>query len=166
MIPLTPTPSPTFTVTPTQALILFVEPTATLTPLPGGRIVTLNPARSDAGWVVSQEEQQNYALQPNHFGDSFLYAGTAEQRVYYAAFQFNLDQIPRGSRLLAAELRLTGLRADQLAADGQGEWQVQLLSSASDDHWSSHSYSQIAQAGVGSTLSPVLRQTDLGVEQE
>ena len=167
VIPLTPTPSITPPPTATlEQILTFVEPTATMTPVPGGRILVLTPAPQAVGWVVSDAGDQADNLTPNQFGDLFLYAGIANGRIYHAAFQFSLDQIPRGSQIHAASLHLAGLRSDQLSSSGEGEWQVQMLATASDYHWRDQGYQQLNQADVWTTLEPVLTQAELGIDRE
>lgn len=142
----------------------FSEPTPTPTPIPGGRSLVLASSPGDTGWVVSEDESIFTDYDPqNHFGDSFLYAGILDGKVYHAAFQFDLRQIPRGTEIYGASLRLTGLRDDQLQE--AGEWQVQFLSSEIDPRWRYHNYQQISQADEASTLAPILSPDQLGEGQ-
>lgn len=160
-IPLSPTPTttPILADAPTAQAIpfSFLEPTATLTPVPEGRVMVLTPAAGDAGWVAGDDAGN--AL-PNHFGDSFLYAGILNGKVHHAAIQFDLAQIPRGTKIYAASLRLTGLRADQLGQGGQ--WRLRLLASEIDYHWRSHNYQQIHHAATWATIEPSLTPAQLG----
>jgi hypothetical protein len=165
---LSPTPSATPKAGATKGINspAFLEPTAAPTPVPGGRLLVLTPAAPDAGWVVSDDESIATSYDPqNHFGDSFLYAGVWAGKVYYAAIQFDLGRIPRGTKVYAASLRLTGLRADQLGERGRGEWRLQFLSSEIDYHWRSHNYEQIQRAATWSTFEPPLTQEQLGKGQ-
>lgn len=168
--------SPTFTPTPSATLkavategansFSFKEPTATLTPVPGGRLLILTPAARDSGWLVSDDESIMTRYDPqNHFGDSFLYAGILAGKVYHSAIQFDLSRIPRGTKIYAASLHLTGLRADQLGQDKHGMWRLQLLTPDIDYNWRNHNYEQIHRAAVWSTLGPVLTQEQLGEGQ-
>ncbi|HXV42776.1 MAG TPA: hypothetical protein VEC96_06905, partial [Anaerolineae bacterium] len=99
------------------------------------------------------------------FGDSYLYAGILGGKVYHGAIQFDLGRIPRGTKIYAASLRLTGLRADQLSQERNGGWRLQLLSSEVDDNWRSLNYQQIHQAAIRSTFEPPLTQVELGEGQ-
>ncbi|MBI1877118.1 MAG: hypothetical protein HYR94_02595, partial [Chloroflexi bacterium] len=172
VIPVSPTYSPTPSATPKAAAtegaddFAFLEPTATPTPVPGGRLLVLIPAARDGGWVVSDDESIITSYDPqNHFGDSFLYAGVLEGKIYHSAIQFDLGRIPRGTKIYAASLRLTGLRADQLSQAGDGVWRLQLLSSEIDENWRNLNYQQIHQAAIGSTFEPPLTQEELGQGQ-
>ncbi len=169
IIPLTPTSTPTPTITPSPTpgpkSLSFLESTPIPTPVSGGRILILSPAPRDVGWVVSEDEGDFYAYSNlNHFGDSFMYAGILNGKIYHGAFQFDLSQVPRGTEVQAASLRLTGLRTNQMAE--QGEWRVQLLSPAIDPRWSEHNYAQIHEARVLSTFQPVLTPEQLAQDQE
>jgi hypothetical protein len=163
-----PTPLPTPAIAPSPApspkAFTFSEPTPVPTPVPDGRTLILTSAPGDTGWVVSEDESIVTIYDPqNHFGDSFLYVGALDGRIYQSAFQFDLRQVPRGTKIYAASLRLTGLRADQMAE--QGEWRLQMLSSASDPRWREHNYNQIHEASVLSTFKPILTPEQLGEGQ-
>jgi hypothetical protein len=167
VIPPTPTPSRTPPPVPTSQgrSFSFLEPTATPTPVPGGWALVLTPEAKDVGWVASDDQSIIADTGPqNHFGDSFLYSGTLEGRVYHAAMQFDLGQIPRGSEIQAASLRLVGLRGDHLDEGGGGAWQLQLLASEIDHRWRDHNYQQIHQAPAWSAFEPLLTPGELGGE--
>lgn len=165
------TPSATATVivaetaaTPADAAsaFTFLEPTAVPTPVPGGRILILTPQAADAGWVVNDDDNNVSIYDPqNHFGDSYLYAGILDGKIYHAAFQFDLGHIPRGTKIIGASLRLTGLRAVQLEEGRRGTWQVHLLSSEIDPYWNTINYQQLTNAVTWSTLEPTLTQEQL-----
>jgi TolB protein len=166
-------PTPTPVATPTLAAspasspqpFTFAQATDVPTPVPGGRTLILIPATGDSGWVVSDDESVVTIYDPqNHFGDSYLYAGVLDDKIYHAALQFDLKQVPRGTKIYAASLHLTGLRTDQMTE--QGEWRLQLLSSAYDARWRNHNYWQIHEAEVASTFAPVLTPEQLGEGQE
>lgn len=155
------TPSPAPLPTPQGNGFSFAQATATPAPVPGGRSLILTPAARDAGWVVSDDETILSRYDPqNHFGDSFLYAGILKGQVYHGVVQFDLSRIPRGTKIYAASLRLTGLRADQLAETGA--WRLQLLGSEVDLAWRSQSFEQIHRAVPVSTFEPALTAAALG----
>jgi len=160
-----PTPSATPRATPTPIATRFFsisEPTAIPSPVLGGQILILSSASSDTGWVVSEETAVDGAeIIPNHFGDSYLYAGILDGKVYRAAVQFDLSAIPRGTKIYGASLRLTGLRADLLSDTGQGSWQLQILASEIDENWRDHGYKNIHNATVASSFEPIT-QAQLG----
>lgn len=168
VIPLSPTPSatpaatPTVTPTPKPNTFAFLEPTATPTPVPGGRILILRPAPDDSGWVVSDDESIATIYDPqNHFGDSFLYAGTLKGKIYYGAIQFDLSYIPRGTKIYGASLHLTGLRVDFLSKEGDGLWRLQLLAPDIDYNWRTVNYQQIHNATTWTSFEPPLTQVEL-----
>jgi hypothetical protein len=128
--------------------------------------LVLTPEAQDTGWVVSDDESIVTRYDPqNHFGDSFLYAGVWGGKDYHAAIQFDLGRIPRGTKIYAAGLRLTGLRADQVSQAGGGVWQVQFLSPELDHIWRNANYEQIQRAAIWSTFEPPMTQEELGPGQ-
>lgn len=166
---LSPTPSATPSVTatltpkPTNNDFNFLAATPIPTPVQGGQTLILRPESKDAGWVVSEENGVSaiYNLQ-NHLGDSFLYTGALDGKLYHAVFQFDLGHIPRGTKVYEASLRLTGLRADQLNLDGSGVWQLQLLAPEVDYHWRNLNFEQLHNATIWSTFALNLTQAELG----
>lgn len=162
----TPSATPEATATERANTFTFLEPAATPMPVPGGRLLILTPTARDTGWVVSDDDSIVTGYDPqNHFGDTFLYAGVLAGKVYHAAIQFDLGRIPRGTKIYAASLRLTGLRADQLSQEGRGVWHLQFLAPEIDYNWRSHNYEQIHRAAIWSTFEPPLSQEQLGEGQ-
>jgi len=167
-IPLNPissvTPSATATAKPSP--FTFLEPTARPTPGPGGQVLILTPQAKDTGWVVNDDDSNVTVYDPqNHFGDSYLYAGVLDEKIYHAAFQFDLSHIPRGIKVYGASLRLVGLRAVQMDEGRRGTWQVHLLASEIDPYWDSVTYQQLKNAVTWTTLEPLLVQKQLGEGQ-
>jgi hypothetical protein len=158
---LTATPTPTERTaqsTPTPVLLaLLATPTSVTTPIPGDRVYTLSPAAADIGWVVSGEDRGN------HFGDSFLYVGIFEGKIYNGAFQFDLGAVPRGAPIHHASIQLTGLRGDRLGVEGN--WTLHLLAPEIDLDWRRHSYQEIFNAPTLHTLAPILGSADLAEGQ-
>lgn len=138
--------------------------TATPTPVAGGSIFTLSPGAGEGGWLTNSESRSN------HFGDSYLYAGTFKNQVYVSAFQFNLSIIPRGAPIVSAVLQLTGLRDDRLAIHNDlssegAAWALRMLDSEIDEDWRRHNFQEIFNASVIQTLTPILSARDLGVSR-
>lgn len=171
-------PSPTTRLTPVPTLLAEVVevsatprptntlPTLTATPTPvvDGSIIALSPVAGDGGWLTSGEARSN------HFGDSYLYAGTFKNQVYVSAFQFNLKTIPRGAPIVSAALQLTGLRDDRLAIHNDlssegAAWALRMLDSTIDEDWRRHNFQEIFNASVLQTLTPILSAKDLGVSR-
>ncbi|MDX1520716.1 MAG: hypothetical protein R3264_03750 [Anaerolineae bacterium] len=164
VIPLSPTPTPTPAATSTpdpDSGITFLRATETPTPVPKGQVIALRAQPQASGWLA--DEGDSLAAQPNHLGDSFLYAGRLNDQAHYGLLQFRLDDIPRGSHIAAASLRLTGLRDEQLAPDGSGEWYVAVIDTEYDYRWRDLDFEQLEQAETWGALEPVLGQADIGV---
>lgn len=148
----------------------FSDPVNLPTAVIGGEVFILKPNQNDVGWITDDISQvtneQNIFSQgltpPNQLGDSFLYAGILDGKLYHAAIQFDLSEIPRGAKVKGAALRLTGLRTDQLAEDGSGQWQLKLLEPAVDHQWRDLGFEQIHNAVALVTLEPNLTPPELG----
>lgn len=148
------TPSTTPTLLPVEGLTI-TQPTATPTPVAGGRVLRLTPGARNSGWVVSDDPDAVTDVDPpNHFGDSFLYAGRWNGLTFHGAFQFDLSQIPRGTGVEAAGLRLTGLVPEGASTHPDLPWQLQLLAPAIDLRWPDHSFELIHEAEVLLSLQP------------
>lgn len=142
----------------------FREATTTPTPVPQGRILVLTPESKDAGWVVSEDETIVTIYDPqNHFGESLLYAGRLDGKIYHGAFQFDLSRIPRGTKIVAAGLNLTGARVDLLDEIGQGTWKLQLLSSDIDYDWQVVNFEQIHNIQILDTIGSPIERKELGL---
>lgn len=144
----TPTPSPT--------------PTRTPAPLPTDPVnpetVSITPEPLDVGWVASNEAANN------HFSDDDIYAGIHGGQVYIGAVQFNLSQIPPGSKINWARLTLTGQTRDYVG--DSGSWSVSLLGSDIDVNWRSHGYLHIRDATRERLILPILANSELQREKE
>ena len=147
------TPTPSEAVTPTAPALAIVAQTPTPTPPPGGANYVLSPAAGAVGWVVSSEDRGN------HFGDSNIYSGAFEGRVYHGALQFDVSTIPRGAPIYAATLQLVGLNRERLGTPGT--WEVRILTDTLDFQWSALTYQDIHNAAVIQSLSPILSSDDL-----
>jgi uncharacterized protein YkwD len=143
-----PPPPPTGTATNTA-----VPPTETARPDSAVEIV---PAQGDVGWVVQNRPG-------NYFGDDNTYAGYYQGLVYYGAAQFDLSPIPAGSAVLAARLTLTGQSTRFLSRQGNGLWNIRMLSPASDANWRAQSFATLSNAATDAILRPEMRQSDLDV---
>lgn len=146
---LAPTSLPTSTPSPSS---LSAQPTPTLLAPEGGIVYALQPYVNRVGWVASGQET-------NHFGESHLYTGSYGDRLYHGAFQIDLSFLSPGSQIHYAAVELTG-QPDQEHI-GPGQWSLQMLGPDIDPEWPLHGFSQIHQASVAHTLSPVLESGDL-----
>ncbi len=138
--------------------------TVPITPVADGRIITISPGKTAIGWVASDEPRGN------HFGDSYMYAGVYNERVYLGAMQFDLSIIPRGAPIVYGEIQLTGLRDDLLARQNDqpsrdSAWKLQLLDAEIDRSWGTISYQTLFNARVSQVLNPILGADDVGLGQ-
>lgn len=140
----------TSTLTPTPS------PTPTLMPPEGGVIYALKPYVNRVGWVVEGDDS-------NHFGDSYLYAGIREGKIYHGAFQFDLSFLPPGTLIHYAAIELTGLD-DRYLGKG-GEWSLHMLVPAADPEWPLHGFDDIHRARTAHIIAPTLSRDDLQVGQ-
>lgn len=176
-----PTPTPTASatpiattaqmlLTPTAALVAVSLPTAALpvaargrfvtpTPEPGGQVLLLGSSAGKAGWWKSNDNQRN------HLGDSFLYAGAYGDEAFIAAVRFDLTKVPRGAPIRQAQIRLTGLRQDQLQPGVEGLWLVQLVPESSAEFLNAADFLTMVSAPAAITLFPPLSAADLAPDQ-
>jgi WD40-like Beta Propeller Repeat len=150
---LTPSFTPSPSLTPATSAFSAVRSGSTPTAYPGGKVYSLIPGASEAGWVTSEQEQGN------HLGDSFLYAGTFDGAVYHGAIQFDLSRLPRGAPIYYAALQLTGLDAQRLGQEGS--WEIRLLAPSAVKDWQRSSYQEIHNAASAWSLSPILSASAL-----
>ncbi len=153
----TPVPSRPATTTPTPTVTVTYY--ATPTPEPGGRVISITPRAQDTGWWESGDAQGN------HLGDSFLYSGYFEAKVYVAVVRFDLRSVPRGAPIRDVTVRLTGLQADRLRPDPAARWSAQLLTGDQAQDLARTSFQTLFNAPVGLSLFPVLGVSDLGVRE-
>ncbi|MFQ5340635.1 MAG: S8 family serine peptidase [Anaerolineae bacterium] len=144
----TPTPSPTPTRTPSPEPVDPVNPST----------VYITPEPLDVGWVASNEAANN------HFSDDDIYAGIHGGQIYIGAVQFDLSQIPPGSKINWARLTLTGQTRDYVG--DSGSWSVSLLSPDIDANWRSHGYLHIRNATSEHLILPIMANSDLQREKE
>ncbi|MSP12505.1 MAG: hypothetical protein EXR62_06055 [Chloroflexi bacterium] len=156
--PPTFTPTPIFTPTPTKTPIVSPTPIpGTATPTPNGTLTfALVPQAGYNGWVSDADTTGN------HFDDDDLYTGFNTGRIYHGAAQFNLRSIPAGAQIVGAILELTGQTSEYLGTDLNATWKVQVLNQSADSNWTTHTFGDIHNASVVSTLQPILTLRDLG----
>jgi len=135
-----------------QAMQRLAVPTA----VPEGQVFYLNP--STAGWWVSNDPDRAY------LGDSFLYAGVLNGDTRLAAMRFDLSSVPRGAAILETELRLTGIRQEELTAQSSGAWLVQLIAENSLKSLGGADFLTMYSVPTAITL-PELLPSDLAVDQ-
>jgi hypothetical protein len=153
------TPTGTFTPSPTATPRPTLPPTETPTPSPiptmksEGIVYAISPRVNAVGWVRSGEGD-------NHFGDSNLFAGWTDGRVYISAMQFDLSFLPSNAMILTAQLDLTGLQDAGLG--NEGTWTLSMVDETLEDHWASVTYEVISNVPAGAVIPPILTSADLG----
>ncbi len=155
-----PTPDPAFVSAPAStpapaAVAPPAEPPATPTLAAGEALARVTPSAGQVGWVGSNEARGN------HFGDSFLHAGTVQGQVFHGAIQFDLSRVPRGAPIRYAALSLTGLNDERLNRAGSGAWEVRWLDPQINADWSRKSFQDIHNAPVLQSILPPLDQANL-----
>lgn len=148
----TETPVPTSTPVPPLLLPNVVVPA-------GGQVYLLQPTRAEAvGWVQAQDEGIN------HFGDYNIYAGVFGGQQRIGAIQFDLMTIPVGSPIIYADLTLTGLADEWLAADGR--WHAELLAKWIDKDWLKRDFHWLSRPDSGLVpLEGELNSTEIAPAQ-
>lgn len=164
-------PSPTFTKTPLSVAVLnaAVNPTATPAPLvtierfvtptppPGGQGYYLTPGNNSAGWWMSNDDRRN------HVNDSFLYVGQNNGEAHIAAIRFDLRNIPRGADIVHGELRLTGVRDENLTT-APATWQLQLIAEEALPNLASADFLSLLSAPASLSLSPAINEQALNID--
>lgn len=131
--------------------------TVTITPVPGGEIVTLYAAREGIGWVTDGETVGN------QLGDSFLYAGTYNEQIYLGMIRFNVSLLPRGVSINDVRLQLTGLRDDRLG--DTGTWRLRWLEYQPELDWERLNFQRLADLPAVQNIAPNLESSDLAADQ-
>lgn len=167
--PATPTPTPiqilgTPGVTPTGAntptlislppLPREQTPVPPPTPLAGTKFYTIPADPTLSGYLKSGEDKP-------HWGDRNLHAGFFDGQRYASVLFFDLAPIPPGSRVLFADLLLTGLGRDNLGRDGG--WMVSLLDPQAVSDWKNLPASTLLKAVTATPMSKTFEPADLDV---
>ena len=150
----TPTPTLTPSPTPLPAVVLPNVPQPE-----EGEVYLLRPQRPESvGWARAND------VQANHFGDYNIYAGIFDGEPHVGAMQFDLSAILPGSPILYADLTLTGLDDQWLAA--AGEWRIQILADWLDRGWARQDFHWLARADSGTIwLEDRVTSATIGVGQ-
>lgn len=93
---------------------------------------------------------------PN-WGDSNLHVGFVKGQVFQSLLYFDLSSLPPGTKVLAADLELTGLSRDFVGS--RGRWQLDMLKADLIPNWLDHSSSDFyrapSAAAIGEKLTPI-----------
>ncbi len=152
----TPRPSATSSVTraPAPPTIQTFPPIPT--PPAGGSYFEILSDPTRTGWLVTQD--------PNlHWGDSDLHVGLLQNQVYTSFIQFNLSELPPGSKILYAALELNGRDASRLT--NSGSWQVTLVDVLSKSDWAQITPDDITKAPSLAVIGAPVTAADLGADE-
>ena len=143
----TSSPSPTATQSPTP--LPTPAPLIVPTPPADGVLLTFAPNPDRTGWLGSKE------LTP-HLRDRNLHSGAYQGQALVGIAQFDLKDLPPGSKILYAALELTGRNARFLGQSG--EWSVEMIDAQVGVTWDDASYDAIVQlprlALLGKSYAP------------
>jgi hypothetical protein len=152
-----PTITPRPTLTPLPAITSappFPPPPRVQTPQPAPtlaantQLYTFVADPTMSGWVHAGESLA-------HWGDRSLNAGILRGQQYQTLLYFDL------SRILYADLQITGLQRDKLSA--AGSWTLRLLRPDLISNWINRSPSDLAQAPAAADVGTALKPENLGV---
>ncbi|MCL4489660.1 MAG: hypothetical protein M1570_16265 [Chloroflexi bacterium] len=122
-------------------------PTPTLAP--GAQVLTIQADLPRSGWIVSGDANP-------HWGDRNLHAGFFQGQTFQSLLYFDLAPLAPGSRILSADVQLTGLSGSNLGSGGS--WTLKLLPPDLTSAWAGHpssDYRNAADRGiVGRPLAP------------
>src|SRR5581483_11015636 len=92
-------------------------------------------------------------------GDRNLHAGFFDGKKYSSVVYFDLKLLPPDSRILYADLQLTGLSRDNLSQNG--EWRVNLLQPQAVRGWQALTAADLENALVATQMGTPLHPADL-----
>lgn len=159
-VALAPSPTASLTATPSNTPLPLSPAIPTLAPLiiptPSENQIVLDllPDASLTGWISSNESEP-------HWGDPGLNVGTLKGLSYVSILQFNLKNLPPGSKVQFGVLELTGSDASHLAKNG--DWRLEVLPSRSRREWLQASATDIGTVNALATIGQGLTPTDLAV---
>ncbi len=136
---------------------VVIERFITPTPEPGGQVYYVTPGNNSVGWWMAED------IRRNHLNDSFLYVGLSQGKQHIAAVRFDLRNVPRGAELVYGQLRLTGLRDQNLTTDPNVQWQAQLIAEDALPNLASADFLTLLSAPAVFTL-PLLRSDQLAAD--
>jgi hypothetical protein len=144
----TPTLSQPPTLIPTPQLLIIP------TPPPNGLLLTLPINPKQAGWLTTED-------QTPRLDERTLFAGSFQNQSFISVFQYDLSNLPPGSRILFGVVELTGRDDSRLGT--AGEWKLDLLDGAAVNAYEQTSFKQFSDARVATQVGVNLPQAQLGV---
>ncbi len=122
------------------------------TPPPNARLFTFVADPKRSGWLATGETSP-------HWGDRNLHAGVYQGQTYRSVIYFDLSVFAPGTRILFAQVELTGLNRNNLGAHGQ--WTLDLLPDTLLSNWTQNSNSDFANTPADATIGAPLAPADL-----
>ena len=149
------TPLPPLTVLPPFAPAPIVRtPQPVATPAAGAQTFTFIANPTLSGWVRTGESLP-------HWGDRNLNVGVLKGDQYQAVLYFDLSTLAPGTKILYADVELTGLQRDKLSA--AGTWNLRLLKPDLIPNWVNRSPADLSKAATAADIGKQLKPEDLGV---
>ncbi len=129
-------------------------PRAIPTPATNAQSYTFVSDPTLTGWVRAGETLP-------HWADRSLNAGILRGQAYQTLLYFDLSSLAPGSRILYADVQMTGFQRDKLSA--AGSWNLRLLKPDLIPNWVNRSPSDLAKAGTAADIGGTLKPEDVGV---
>ncbi len=122
------------------------------TPVEGAQVYRFVADPTLSGYLVEGAEKPQ-------LGDRNLHAGFFDGKKYSSVVYFDLKLLPPDSRILYADLQLTGLSRDNLSQNG--EWRVNLLQPQAVRGWQALTAADLENALVATQMGTPLHPADL-----
>lgn len=107
---------------------------------------------TQSGYVVSNDAKP-------HWGDRNLHSGFFKGQIFQALTYFDLSSIPPDSKILYADIQLTGLSRDNLGPEGT--WSLKVLQPQVIADWLDEGTTEISTAPSSADFAPTLSPVDL-----
>jgi hypothetical protein len=126
------------------------------TPAAGAKVFRFGADLARTGWYVTGDANP-------HWTDRNLHAGTYKGQNFASVLYFELTGLAPGSRILYAEVDLTGLSRTNIGINGS--WSLKMLPSDFLTSWQERSAIEFQSAQAIGTVGPVLTAPDLAEGQ-
>ncbi|HEX9077215.1 MAG TPA: hypothetical protein VF932_15620, partial [Anaerolineae bacterium] len=150
------TPIPTATPVPLPPAPKVKAPVPMPTPAAGAKAFRFGADLARTGWYVTGDANP-------HWTDRNLHAGTYKGQNFTSVLYFELIGLAPGSRILYAEVDLTGLSRTNIGTNGS--WSLKMLPSDFLTSWQDRSAVEFQSAQAIGTVGPVLTAPDLAEGQ-
>ncbi len=127
-------------------------PVAMATPVAGAQVFDFAADVLKSGWMATGETDP-------HWGDRNLHAGFYKGQIFQSLIYFDLASLAPGSRILYAEIDLTGLSRTNLG--GSGTWGLKLLPADLTEGWQAQKAVDFRVAAAAESIGDPLGPLDL-----